>query len=330
MVRTDFTQLRNGSDLLKRGFARMQQGGVIMDVVDPDQAAIAEDSGAVAVMALERVPADIRRDGGVARMSHPDMIQGILDCTSIPVMAKARIGHEGEARILESMGVDMVDESEVLTPADPFFHINKNDYSIPFVCGATGLGEAVRRIYEGASMIRTKGEAETGNLVAAVTHARLIDQEIRQIQSLDDAGLEKVSNIIVDRYRVLADTSELPGHHPMTPFGAIDENMNNGILEILNQVKDMERLPVVTFSAGGIATPADASHMMRLGMDGIFVGSGIFKSSDPKTMADAIVLATAHYDDASKVTEAMAMTIGDPMKGDELETLEVRMDQRGW
>jgi len=330
MVRTDFTQLRNGSDLLKRGFARMQQGGVIMDVVDPDQAAIAEDSGAVAVMALERVPADIRRDGGVARMSHPDMIQGILDCTSIPVMAKARIGHEGEARILESMGVDMVDESEVLTPADPFFHINKNDYSIPFVCGATGLGEAVRRIYEGASMIRTKGEAGTGNLVAAVTHARLIDQEIRQIQSLDDAGLEKVSNIIVDRYRVLADTSELPGHHPMTPFGAIDENMNNGILEILNQVKDMERLPVVTFSAGGIATPADASHMMRLGMDGIFVGSGIFKSSDPKTMADAIVLATAHYDDAAKVTEAMAMTIGDPMKGDELETLEVRMDQRGW
>lgn len=330
MVRTDFTQLRNGSDLLKRGFARMQQGGVIMDVVDPDQAAIAEDSGAVAVMALERVPADIRRDGGVARMSHPDMIQGILDCTSIPVMAKARIGHEGEARILESMGVDMVDESEVLTPADPFFHINKNDYSIPFVCGATGLGEAVRRIYEGASMIRTKGEAGTGNLVAAVTHARLIDQEIRQIQSLDDAGLEKVSNIIVDRYRVLADTSELPGHYPMTPFGAIDDNMNNDILEILNQVKNMERLPVVTFSAGGIATPADASHMMRLGMDGIFVGSGIFKSSDPKTMADAIVLATAHYDDASKVTEAMAMTLGAPMKGDELETLEVRMDQRGW
>ena len=330
MVRTDFTQLRNGSDLLKRGFARMQQGGVIMDVVDPEQAAVAEDAGAVAVMALERVPADIRRDGGVARMSHPDMIQGILDCTSIPVMAKSRIGHEGESRILESMGVDMVDESEVLTPADPFFHINKKDYSIPFVCGATGLGEAVRRIYEGASMIRTKGEAGTGNLVAAVTHARLIDQEIRQVQSLDDAGLEKVANIITDRYRVLADTSELPGTYPMTPFGAIDNKMNDDILEILNQVKDMERLPVVTFSAGGIATPADASHMMRLGMDGIFVGSGIFKSSDPKTMADAIVLATAHYDDAAKVTEAMAMTLGDPMKGDELETLEVRMDQRGW
>ena len=308
----------------------MQQGGVIMDVVDPEQAAVAEEAGAVAVMALERVPADIRRDGGVARMSHPDMIQGILDCTSIPVMAKARIGHEGEARILESMGVDMVDESEVLTPADPFFHINKNDYSIPFVCGATGLGEAVRRIHEGDSMIRTKGEAGTGNLVAAVTHARLIDQEIRQIQSLDDDGLEKVSNMILDRYRVLADTSELPGLHPMTPFGAIDDSMEGNILEILNQVKDLGRLPVVTFSAGGIATPADASHMMRLGMDGIFVGSGIFKSSDPKTMADAIVLATAHYDNAEKVTEAMAMTLGDPMKGDELETLEVRMDQRGW
>jgi pyridoxal 5'-phosphate synthase pdxS subunit len=330
MVRTDFSQLRNGSDLLKRGFARMQQGGVIMDVVDPDQAAIAEDAGAVAVMALERVPADIRRDGGVARMSHPDMIQGILDCTSIPVMAKARIGHEGEARVLESMGVDMVDESEVLTPADPYFHINKNDYSIPFVCGATGLGEAVRRIYEGASMIRTKGEAGTGNLVAAVTHARRIDQEIRQIQSLDDAGIDKVSWMIVERYNVLADASEMPGLHPMTPFGAIDDEMRESIRSILLEIKDMGRLPVVTFSAGGIATPADASHMMRLGMDGIFVGSGIFKSSDPKTMADAIVLATAHYDNAEKVTEAMAMMLGKPMKGDELETLDVRYDQRGW
>ena len=202
-------------------------------------------------------------------------------------MAKARIGHEG-GKILESMGVDMVDESEVLTPADPF-HM-ENDYSIPFVCGATDL-EAVRRIHEGASMIRTKGEAGTGNLVAAVTHARLIDQEIRQIQSLDDAGLEKVSNIIQDRYRVLADTSELPGLHPVTPFGAIDDAMEANILEILNQVKDLGRLPVVTFSAGGIATPADASHMMRLGMDGIFVGSGI---SNPQTqnVPDAIVIAT--------------------------------------
>ena len=326
---TDFTKFRRGSDLLKRGFARMQQGGVIMDVVNPDQAAIAEDSGAVAVMALERVPADIRRDGGVARMSHPDMIQGILDCTSIPVMAKARIGHEGEARILESMGVDMVDESEVLTPADPFFHIAKKDYDIPFVCGATELGEAVRRIWEGAAMIRTKGEAGTGNVVAAVTHARLIDQEIKQLQTLDDSGIDETTEIIIDRYRVLANQSKLPGTFHSTPFGAIDQTMHQEVREILEEVRSMGRLPVVTFSAGGIATPADASHMMRLGMDGIFVGSGIFKSEDPKTMADAIVLATAHYDDAEKVTQAMAMMAGAAMKGDELETLDVRYDQRG-
>ena len=330
MTRTDFTQLRHGSDLLKRGFARMQQGGVIMDVVDAEQAAIAEEAGAVAVMALERVPADIRKAGGVARMSHPEMIQGILDCTSIPVMAKARIGHEGEARILEAMGVDMVDESEVLTPADPFFHINKKAYEIPFVCGATELGEAVRRIYEGAAMIRTKGEAGTGNLVAAVTHSRLITQEIKQVQSMDDALLDETADIILERYRVLADTSKLPGTHLETPFGTIDETMRSSIRSVLDDVKELGRLPVVTFSAGGIATPADASHMMRMGMDGIFVGSGIFKSDDPPNMADAIVLATAHYDDASKVAEAQAMIEGDPMKGDELETLEIRLDQRGW
>ena len=330
MTRTDFTQLRHGSDLLKRGFARMQQGGVIMDVVDAEQAAIAEEAGAVAVMALERVPADIRKAGGVARMSHPEMIQGILDCTSIPVMAKARIGHEGEAGILESMGVDMVDESEVLTPADPFFHINKIDYDIPFVCGATELGEAVRRIHEGAAMIRTKGEAGTGNLVAAVTHSRLITQEIKQVQSMDDDLLDETADLIMERYRVLANTSKLPGTHLDTPFGTIDESMQASIRSVLDEVKSLGRLPVVTFSAGGIATPADASHMMRMGMDGIFVGSGIFKSDDPPNMADAIVLATAHYDDASKVAEAQAMIEGDPMKGDELETLEVRLDQRGW
>ncbi len=330
MTRTDFSQLRHGSDLLKRGFARMQQGGVIMDVVDAEQAAIAEEAGAVAVMALERVPADIRKAGGVARMSHPDMIQGILDCTSIPVMAKARIGHEGEARILESMGVDMVDESEVLTPADPFFHISKKDYEIPFVCGATELGEAVRRIHEGAAMIRTKGEAGTGNLVAAVTHSRLITQEIKQVQSMENDLLDETADLIMERYRVLANTSKLPGTHLETPFGTIDGSMHASIRSVLDEVKSLGRLPVVTFSAGGIATPADASHMMRMGMDGIFVGSGIFKSDDPPNMADAIVLATAHYDDASKVAEAQAMIEGNPMKGDELETLEVRLDQRGW
>ena len=307
----------------------MQQGGVIMDVVDAEQAAIAEEAGAVAVMALERVPADIRAAGGVARMSHPDMIQGILDCTSIPVMAKARIGHEGEARILEAMGVDMVDESEVLTPADPFFHIDKKAYEIPFVCGATELGEAVRRIYEGAAMIRTKGEAGTGNLVAAVTHSRLITQEIKQVQSMNDDLLDETADLIAERFRVLANTSKLPGTHFETPFGPIDDAMRASLRSILDDVKELGRLPVVTFSAGGIATPADASHMMRMGMDGIFVGSGIFKSDDPPTMADAIVMATAHYNDGAKVAEAMAMA-GAAMKGDELETLEVRLDQRGW
>ena len=326
----DFTQFRSGSELLKRGFARMQQGGVIMDVVNPEQAAIAEDSGAVAVMALERVPADIRKQGGVARMSHPDMIQGILDCTSIPVMAKARIGHEGEARILESMGVDMIDESEVLTPADPFFHISKKDFEIPFVCGATELSEAVRRIYEGAAMIRTKGEAGTGNIVAAVTHARIIDQEIKQLQNLDSEKLTLAADSIISRYQILSNKSNLPGNYDMTPFGAIDDNMHEEVVKILSEVKEIQRLPVVTFSAGGIATPADASLMMRMGMDGIFVGSGIFKSEDPKTMADAIVMATAHYDNGGKVAEAMAMTKGSAMKGDELETLEIRLDQRGW
>ena len=330
MTRTDFTQLRHGSDLLKRGFARMQQGGVIMDVVDAEQAAVAEDAGAVAVMALERVPADIRKAGGVARMSHPDMIQGILDCTSIPVMAKARIGHDGEARILEAMGVDMIDESEVLTPADPYFHIDKRAYEIPYVCGATNLGEAVRRVHEGAAMIRTKGEAGTGNVVAAVTHARIIQQEIEQISGLDDDGLDLAADHIMDRYRVLSRNSSLPGTHEVTPFGPLDGDFKDGICEVLGDVRSMGRLPVVTFSAGGIATPADASLMMQMGMDGVFVGSGIFKSEHPPTMADAIVLATAHFDNPEKVAEAMAMTDGAPMKGDELETLEVRLDQRGW
>ncbi|MGY8754645.1 MAG: pyridoxal 5'-phosphate synthase lyase subunit PdxS [Candidatus Poseidoniales archaeon] len=326
----DLTSLRHGSNLLKRGFASMLQGGVIMDVVTPEQAAVAEAAGAVSVMALERVPADIRKDGGVARTSHPDMITGIIDCTTIPVMAKARIGHEAEAQVLQSLGVDMVDESEVLTPADPFFHINKAKHDIPFVCGATGLGEAVRRIYEGAAMIRTKGEAGTGNIVAAMTHARLISQEIRQVQTLDASGLDLAANHIMDRYRVLGLESELPGTSLLTPFGNIDDEMHGQIRDILVEVADLGRLPVVTFCAGGIATPADASLMMQMGVDGIFVGSGIFKSEDPKTMADAIVMATAHFDDPDKVAEAMGMMAGAPMKGDELETLEIRLDQRGW
>ena len=322
--------LRHSDDLLKRGFASMLRGGVIMDVVTPDQAAVAEEAGAVSVMALERVPADIRKAGGVARTSHPKMITGIIDCTSIPVMAKSRIGHEAETQVLQALGVDMVDESEVLTPADPYFHINKNAHDIPFVCGATGLGEAVRRIYEGAAMIRTKGEAGTGNVVAAMTHARLIDQEIRQIQTLDDSGLDLAADKIIDRYRVLSNSSDLPGTSLETPFGAIDDEMHGKVKDILLEVAEIGRLPVVTFCAGGIATPADASLMMQMGVDGIFVGSGIFKSEDPKTMADAIVLATAHFDDPDKVAEAMNMMDGAPMKGDELDKLEVRLDQRGW
>ena len=307
----------------------MQQGGVIMDVVNPEQAAVAEDAGAVAVMALERVPADIRKQGGVARMSHPDMIQGILDCTSIPVMAKSRIGHEGESRILESMGVDMIDESEVLTPADPFFHINKKDFEIPFVCGATELSEAVRRIWEGAAMIRTKGEAGTGNVVAAVTHARIIDQEIKQLQNLTQDEINQTADSIISRYRVLAEKSTLPGNYLMTPFGEIGQTMHSEVVEILNEVRDLQRLPVVTFSAGGIATPADASLMMRMGMDGVFVGSGIFKSANPEIMAEAIVLATHHYEDAGIVAKASSM-MEDAMPGLEIENLKTKYQDRGY
>ena len=300
----DIKSLRHADDLLKRGFASMLQGGVIMDVVTPEQAAVAETAGAVSVMALERVPADIRKSGGVARTSHPDMITGIIDCTSIPVMAKSRIGHEAESQVLQALGVDMVDESEVLTPADPYFHINKNAHDIPFVCGATGLGEAVRRIYEGAAMIRTKGEAGTGNVVAAVTHARLIDQEIRQVQTLDDAGLDDAAYMIMDRYRVLAESSKLPGTSNITPFGEIDDEMHGSIRDILVEVADLGRLPVVTFCAGGIATPADAALMMQLGAETVFVGSGIFKSEDPEARGKAVVEATTNYKDASKELEA--------------------------
>ena len=328
-VNTDLQVMRKGTELIKRGFARMQQGGVIMDVVTPEQAQVAEDAGATAVMALERVPADIRKAGGVARMSHPDLINGIIETTSIPVMAKARIGHDMEAAVLQELGVDMVDESEVLTPADPFFHIAKNDFTIPFVCGATHLGEAVRRIHEGAAMIRTKGEAGTGNVVAAVTHSRLIKQEIAQIQALDEEGLKVATDVIVDRYHELASMSVLPGNVAMTPFGALDESFNQDVHDILLQIVEMGRLPVITFSAGGIATPADAALMMRHGMDGIFVGSGIFKSSDPKTTADAIVMATHHFDDPAVIAEASAM-MGEAMPGLELDELDTRLEERGW
>ena len=326
--RLDFTNLRHGTSLLKRGFAKMQEGGVIMDVVTPEEAHIAEDAGAVSVMALERVPADIRAQGGVARMSHPDMITEIIETTSIPVMAKARIGHDDEARVLQSLGVDMIDESEVLTPADPFYHIAKNNFTIPFVCGCTNLGEAIRRVAEGAAMIRTKGEAGTGNVVSAVQHARLVKEEILYAKNIDSNGREIMIEEIMKGFNRIPSVSKFDLSINKTPFGDID-NLRTEVSTILNEVVDYGRLPVVTFSAGGIATPADAALMMNHGMDGIFVGSGIFKSSDPKTTAEAIVLATHRYQDADSVAEASRMR-GEAMPGLEIETLDVRMEERGW
>ena len=325
----DLNEMRKGTELLKRGLAKMQEGGVIMDVVTPEQAHIAEDAGAVSVMALERVPSDIRADGGVARMSHPDLIKGIIETTSIPVMAKARIGHDEEARVLQALGVDMVDESEVLTPADPFYHIAKNDFTIPFVCGCTNLGEAVRRIVEGAAMIRTKGEAGTGNVVAAVQHARLVAAEIELIQSSNSQDFETIASTISNGFRRLEDASEHQLTVRNTPFGSLND-VHCTVLEVLGEVREMGRLPVVTFSAGGIATPADAALLMSHGMDGVFVGSGIFKSENPVTTAEAIVLATHHFEDADKIAEASSMMAGRAMDGLEMESLKVRMDQRGW
>ena len=326
--RVDLGNMRHGTELLKRGFAKMQEGGVVMDVVTPEQAHVAEDSGAVSVMALERVPADIRSSGGVARMSHPKLIKEIIETTSIPVMAKARIGHDEEARVLESLGVDMIDESEVLTPADPFFHIPKNDYSIPFVCGCTSLGEAVRRIAEGAAMIRTKGEAGTGNVVSAVKHARLLETEIETTRRSDSNSREDIIDRILGGYRKLEESSEIGASVETTPFGSLEE-VRKEVTSVLNEVSDLGRLPVVTFSAGGIATPADAALMMKHGMDGVFVGSGIFKSSDPTRTAEAVVLATHHFEDSNVVAEACEM-VGEAMPGLEIDALEVRMDERGW
>ena len=284
---------------VKAGLAEMLKGGVIMDVVDPVQAKIAEDAGAVAVMALERVPADIRRDGGVARMSDPDMIDGIIAAVSIPAMAKARIGHMVEAQVLQSLGVDYVDESEVLTPADESHHIDKWAFTVPFVCGATNLGEAVRRISEGAAMIRSKGEAGTGNIVEAVRHLRSILGDIRKVTEADSAEL----------YGWAKDLA--------APIGLVQEIASTG------------RLPVPMFCAGGIATPADASLVMQLGAEAVFVGSGIFKSSNPSLMARAVVEATAHFTDADLIAK-VSTGLGDAMAGQEIDTLGVHLADRGW
>ena len=290
-----------GTDRVKRGMAEMLKGGVIMDVVDAEQAKIAEDAGAVAVMALERVPADIRAQGGVARMSDPEMITGIMEAVSIPVMAKARIGHFGEAQVLQSLGVDYIDESEVLTPADYANHIDKSGFTVPFVCGATNLGEALRRITEGAAMIRSKGEAGTGDVSNAVTHMRKILGEIRRLRSMAE-----------DELFVAA--KEL-----QAPYDLVVEVARDG------------KLPVVLFTAGGIATPADAAMMMHLGADGVFVGSGIFKSGDPKSRAEAIVSATRNFDKPEMVADA-SRGLGEAMVGLNVADIPVhhRLEDRGW
>jgi len=279
----------------------MQKGGVIMDVTNAEQAHIAEEAGAVAVMALERVPADIRAQGGVARMSDPQKITEIIDAVTIPVMAKARIGHFVEAQVLETLGVDMVDESEVLTPADPFNHIDKNRFDIPFVCGARNLGEALRRINEGAAMIRTKGEAGTGDVVEAVRHQRTIMGKVRSLKGMDREELTQVAREI-----------EAPA-------------------ELVYEVAEMQRLPVVNFAAGGLATPADAALMMQLGSDGVFVGSGIFKSSDPQPRAKAIVEAVTHFDDPKVIAE-VSRGLGDPMRGINVDGMDEseKIQDRGW
>jgi pyridoxal 5'-phosphate synthase pdxS subunit len=282
---TDLEELRRGTDLVKRGFAKMQKGGVIMDVVDPEQARIAEDVGAVAVMSLEAVPADIRKRGGVARMADPADVQEIIDEVSIPVMGKSRIGHTKEAQILEATGVDMIDESEVLTPADDRYHIDKREFTAPFVCGARNLGEALRRIDEGAAMIRTKGEAGTGDVNQAVHHQRNIKGAIRKLEGMTHQEREK-----------WARENEAPA-------------------ELVHETAEMGRLPVVNFAAGGIATPADAALMMHHGCDGIFVGSGIFGAEDPEAMGTAVVEAVNNWDDPEKLAE-ISSNIGSGMKGD--------------
>jgi pyridoxal 5'-phosphate synthase pdxS subunit len=290
-----------GTARVKRGLAEMLKGGVIMDVVTPEQARLAEDAGAVAVMALERVPADIRAQGGVARMSDPDMVEGIISAVSIPVMAKARIGHFVEAQVLQALGVDYVDESEVLTPADEANHIDKWAFTVPFVCGATNLGEALRRIAEGAAMIRSKGEAGTGNVVEATRHMRAIRAQIRGLTTLDETEL-------------FAAAKEL-----QAPY------------ELVREIADTGKLPVVLFTAGGIATPADAAMMMQLGAEGVFVGSGIFKSGDPAKRAEAIVKATTFADDPDVIAK-VSRGLGEPMVGINLDTLspEQRLAARGW
>ncbi|MEM3477690.1 MAG: pyridoxal 5'-phosphate synthase lyase subunit PdxS [Archaeoglobaceae archaeon] len=323
-MKVDIEKLRFGTELVKRGFAKMQKGGVIMDVTNAEQAIIAEEAGAVAVMALHKVPADIRASGGVARMADPKKIEEIMDAVTIPVMAKCRIGHIAEARALEALGVDMIDESEVLTPADTFFHIYKKDFTVPFVCGARSLGEAVRRIWEGAAMIRTKGEAGTGNVVEAVKHMRIINHAIYLVQNVSEEKLYSVAEKFASRYlelsRLVKDEIALEIEKEIVYERFTFDEIVDGIYEILLEIGDLGRLPVVNFAAGGVATPADAALMMRLGADGVFVGSGIFKSSNPQKFAKAIVEAVQHYDEPEVVAE-VSKDLGEAMKGVEVSKL---------
>ena len=293
--------MNTGTDRVKRGMAEMQKGGVIMDVVNAEQAKIAEAAGAVAVMALERVPSDIRAAGGVARMANPRIVEEVMNAVSIPVMAKARIGHIAEARVLEAMGVDYIDESEVLTPADEEYHLLKSEYKVPFVCGCRDLGEAARRIGEGASMLRTKGEPGTGNIVEAVRHLRKVSAQVRKVVHMTSDELMTEAKLLGASY------------------------------EFLLEIKNAGRLPVVNFAAGGVATPADAALMMELGADGVFVGSGIFKSDNPEKFAHAIVQATTHFQDYELIGK-ISKELGTAMKGMEISSLslEDRMQERGW
>jgi len=324
----ELEKLRHGTDLLKRGFAKMQKGGVIMDVTNAEQAMIAEEAGAVAVMALQKVPADIRAAGGVARMADPTKIQEIMDAVTIPVMAKVRIGHTAEALILEALGVDMIDESEVLTPADPFFHIDKRKFTVPFVCGARNLGEAVRRIWEGAAMIRTKGEAGTGNIIEAVRHVRLVNDNIRMIQRMKDEEIYGTARKFAEPYlrlasevRKVSGLSEIVLENEAVYEEYTLQEITEGIYEILLEIKRIGRLPVVNFAAGGVATPADAALMMQMGMDGVFVGSGIFKSENPERMARAIVEAVNNYDRPEVLAE-ISKDLGEPMRGVDVKEIE--------
>lgn len=333
MKKLDIETLKHGTTLIKKGFAKMQKGGVVMDVTNAEQAKIAEDSGAVAVMALERVPADIRNQGGVARMADPVKILEIIDTVSIPVMAKARIGHFVEAQALEKLGVDMIDESEVLTPADPFYHIDKHKFTIPFVCGCRNLGEAVRRIWEGAAMMRTKGEAGTGNIVEAIRHQRMVNQMIKNLNNIDSTEIQKLakeySQSYVNAYKTM--TNKEPKDNTLLFEEYKYSIIKKGIFDTITEIKQKQRLPVVNFAAGGIATPADAAIMMQLGSDGVFVGSGIFKSGNPEQRAKAIVEAVIHYDEPEIIAE-VSKNLGDAMVGIEIEMIpeEQRLQDRGW